>query len=431
MNLPSISRRSLLVGSAGVGVLGVGASVLKRGPDSIATRADSPDWPLVNHDTRNTGYNRHASGPESDPRVRWRTRRFDSDYPVGGYLLLPTPVVVGERLFVGGDEFSALSVADGTERWSVAGADDEAFNGAAFADGRVFATTARNETPGVTVFDATGERGWKRELPIRYAHPPTLAGETVYVPAYDSLVALGRSSGRTRWQLGTTSDASAQPAVTDGALYAPMSWRGLTVRDRRQDLLGVLSNDPPDTQWQYEPNQQASPSPAVGDDRVFVPETQEWYPHNPEDEARLAAFTLDGRRRWDESGGTLATSPVVADGTVYYKCSTDVETVDVGEYVTSRSDARVTAHNADDGTTHWRRTFEHLGGWQISPISDGNRLYVPLYDNVDEEPILVALDVETGETQWRLSLGSPAYHLALAGETLYVTTNDGYLSAFE
>lgn len=431
MNPPSISRRSFLAGAVGVGALGIGASVLKRGPDSVATHADSPDWPLVNHDTRNTGYNPRASGPANDPRVRWRTRRFDADYPVGGYLLQPTPVVVGDQVFVGGDELSALRVADGTERWSVTGDDDETFNGTAFADGRIYVTTSRNDAPGIAVFDATGERGWARELPVRYAHPPTVVGETVYVPTYDSLLALDRSSGRRRWQFGNTSFVSAQPAATDDALYAAIGMQGLFARERRQDLLAVLSNGPPDVRWQYEPGQRAYPSPAVGDDHVFVPETQEWHPEPIEEEARLTAFTLDGEQRWDEQGGTSGTSPVVADGTVFYKCSINTEKVDMGEYVTRRSDAKVTAHDASDGTARWRRTFENLGGWQISPVSDGDRLYVPLYDNVDEKPILIASDAATGETQWRFDLDAPAYHLALAGETLYVTTDDGHLYAFE
>lgn len=431
---PSVSRRAALAGSVGVGgaLVGLTASALKSGPDSVRTRADSRDWPLVNHDTRNTGFNPHAAGPATDPDVRWQADRFDPEERFRGYLNLPTPAIVGETVFVGGSSLSALRVGDGRERWSLDGAADETFHGAAHADETVFVATRYPDASGVSAVESAGERRWRREVELRRIQPPLVAGETVYAPGYSFLVALNRSSGSRRWRLDTESLATAHPAVTDDALYTPMGWKGLFARDRRRSLLAIPFGNAPDARWRYEPEERAFPAPAVGDDgRIFVPETEEWHPHNDENQGVLAALDSDGTRRWTKLGGTFGTSPVVADGTVFYKCGANTVKRDMGEYVESHSDARITAHDPSDGDVRWTRNFEHLGDWQISPTADGDRLYVPLHDDVDERSALVALDADTGETAWRRKLKSPAYHLALAGETLYVSTEEGTLFAFE
>lgn len=420
----------------GIGVLGAvttfGAATTKRGPDSIPTRADSPHWPLVNHDARNTGYNPRASGPESDPDVRWRVERFAPEDRFRGYLNLPTPVVVDDTVYVGGASLSALRVSDGHERWSVGDGADETFHGAAFADGIVFVAMRYPDALGVSAFDSTGERRWRREVQLRRVQPPLVAGATVYVPGYDHLVALDRSSGTRRWRLDTESVATAHPAVTDEVLYTSMGWVGLAARDRRRTLLAVPFGNAPEVRWRYEPEERAYPAPAVGDDgSVFVPETEEWHPHNDEGQGVLAALDPDGTRRWTKPGGTFGVSPVVAGGTVFYKCGANTETIDMGEYVESQSDARVTAYDAAGGGVRWTRQFRDLGDWQIAPVADGDRLYVPLHDDVDQRSVLVALDVETGETQWRTTLESPAYHLALAGQTLYVSTENGTVVALD
>ncbi|WP_435179665.1 PQQ-binding-like beta-propeller repeat protein [Halorussus sp. AFM4] len=434
MDPPSVSRRHLLA-AAGVGAAGtLGVVTRKRGPDTVSTQADSPDWPLVHHDARNTGANRRASGPESDPDVRWRARRFGAGQRFDGYLNLPTPAVVGDTVFVGGPSLSALRVRDGTERWSVGGAADETFHGAGFADGTLYVSTRYPDGPGVAAVAPTGERRWRRRIDSDFdvAQPPLVAGETVYVPGYTALAALGAASGTRRWRTDAGARPAAHPAVTDDALYAPTGWYGLFARDRRQAFHAVPLGDPPRVRWRYEPDEMARPAPAVGDDgRVFVPETEEWYPEHDEDRGKLAALAPDGSRRWAKPGGTVATSPVVVDGTVYCKWGATVETVDKGEYVRGRSDARIAARNADDGSVWWTRRFGDLGSWAISPVSDGDRLYVPLHDGAGDRSAVVALDAATGETRWRRNLASPAYHLALAGRTLYVATANGTLFAFE
>ncbi|WP_168216229.1 outer membrane protein assembly factor BamB family protein [Halorussus halobius] len=432
MKSPPVSRRALLAGAA-AGALGgtvaFGASTLKRAPDSVSTWVDSSDWPLVHHDTHNTGFNSHADGPAGDPDVRWSVEQFAPENPFRGYLNLPTPAVVGDAVYVGGSSASARRVGDGRERWSVGGDSDRTFHGVAFADGTVFLSTRRPDGAGVAAFDATGQRRWQRDVELRRAGPPLVAGTTVYVPGYDYLVALDRSSGTKRWRLETESQSVGHPVVTDARLYTPMGWQGLLARDRRTSLSGALLGDPPAVQWRYEPDERAYPSPALGGGRVFVPVSEAWYPSDAEGLGALAALDTDGTRRWTHSGGTFGTSPVVADGTVYYKCGANAETIDMGEYVQSQSDARVTAHDAADGRVRWTRWFSDLGDWQIEPVADDERLYVPLHDDVGERSALVALDAATGETRWRRTLDAPAYHLSLAGGTLYVSTTDGTLLA--
>lgn len=423
-----------MLAGAGASALGAtAASAVKLGPASISTRVDSPDWPLVHHDAHNTGFNPHAAGPASDPAVRWQADRFDPAEPFQGYVFLPTPVVAGGRVYVGGRTFSALRAGDGREVWSVDGEADETFHGAAHADDRVFVATWResaNSAGIVALGDSTGERDWHREFDAGQPEPPLVAGDAIYVPTRSAISAFGRESGSSTWRLGDLFPSITRPAVTDDALYVPEDWQGLAARDRRQDAIATVLGDPPEVRWRAEVEEMAGPTPSIGDDgRIFVPETEEWHPHNDEGEGVLAAVDPDGTRRWTKSGGTFGTAPVVGDGTVYYKCGANTRTKDMGAYVESQSDAKIAAHDARDGSVRWRRRFGDLGDWQIPPVLDGEHLYVPLHDGVRGRSGLVALDAESGETVWRQELDSPAFHLALAGDTLYVSTAAGSLLA--
>ena len=432
MSPPSVSRRAALVGAGGV-LAGFGASTAKLGPDSIAAPADGADWPLVHRDARNTGFNPGASGPESDPRTRWTLDVYEPGDRFRGYLDAPAPAVVGDRVYVGGPDLSAHRVGDGRAVWSAGREREETFHGAAYAGGRLFVSTRRgtSSTPGVASFDAAPNaearprRRWRTKLDNWGVQAPLVAGDAVYVPTVDYLFALDRDSGRRRWRL-EVSHRAARPAVTDAALYVPRGWKGLFARDRRRDLFAAMVGDPPRTRWRFRHQEDVAPAPAVGGGLVFVPETEEWYPVGDDDTGKLAAVGTDGAVRWREPVGSFGTPPVVADDAVFYKAGANVEKIDHGDWVEPRSDARVVAFDPADGTRRWTREFPDLGSWRIAPVSDGQRLYVPLHDNQSRSE-LVALDSSTGETRWRLKLDAPAYHLALAGETLYVSTYDGTL----
>ncbi len=84
-----------------------------------------------------------------------------------------------------------------------------------------------------------------------------------------------------------------------------------------------------------------------------------------------------------------------------------------------------------EGDISWIRRLDGFGNWHIQPVLADGVLYVPLHDEIRVESRLFALDAKTGETLWKRTLSAPTTNLAVAGSTLYVTSYDGILHAFE
>lgn len=112
---PTPSRRSLLGALVAAGASGLsGCSSLDPPVDP---GLDSPDWSLAGHDTHQTGHNPAATGVPDDPTERWRID-FDLGGATGGDALAPRPVVVGDRVYLGGRRLSAHRCSDGATVWS-------------------------------------------------------------------------------------------------------------------------------------------------------------------------------------------------------------------------------------------------------------------------------------------------------------------------
>lgn len=147
------TRRAFLAVCAG-SPLGGCSSLAADKP--VRTRSDSADWPLFAHDSKNTGHNPHASGPKSSPKERWRVRTHDLRNPFYGYALTPTPVVIGDRLYVGGESLTVHDVADGTVVWETES--NKTYHCAGFADETLSVATwnAAAETSAISAFDTAG-----------------------------------------------------------------------------------------------------------------------------------------------------------------------------------------------------------------------------------------------------------------------------------
>ncbi|WP_435151880.1 PQQ-binding-like beta-propeller repeat protein [Haladaptatus sp. DFWS20] len=157
----------------------------------------------------------------------------------------------------------------------------------------------------------------------------------------------------------------------------------------------------------------------------------EWHPSLTPKRPRLFALTPGGEVVWSLSAGTISATPVVGDGVVFSKTGLFVEKSHKGGYVKGKFDARITPHDAREGGLSWLRRLDGFGNWYIQPVLADGVLYVPLHDEIRVESRLLALDAKTGETLWNLALDAPTTHLAVAGNTLYVTSYDGILHAFE
>ncbi|SIQ79868.1 Outer membrane protein assembly factor BamB, contains PQQ-like beta-propeller repeat [Haladaptatus litoreus] len=400
------------------------------GSQSLSTQSDSADWPLFAHDSKNTGYNSHASGPKSSPTERWRVRTHDLREEFRGYALTPSPAIIGDRVYVGGETFSAHDLSDGSVVWESVG--EDAYYGTGFADETLFVATwdKSSETSSISAFDTDGNRKWKQKTGSRRGLAPTIGGSTVYAPSDPKLVALDRQNGNRQWETKTVQPYPTQPSVAD-AVYIPTGWDGCIARSRKQDPLASVLSHPPKKQWTHDPDGIIRTPPAVGSRYVYAAMSGEWHPDVNPKQPRLFALTSGGKVAWSRPAGTISTTPVVGDGVVFEKTGVFVEKVREAGYVRGRFDAKITAHDAEDGEVRWQRTVDGFGSWHIQPVLADKVLYVPLHEEIGRESRLLALDAKTGETLWNHMLDAPTTHLAVAESTLYVTSYDGILHAFE
>lgn len=425
-----VSRRELLIAgttAAAVGVAGCGA--LSNG--RVETYATSADWRFIHHDTRHTGFNPHASGPKTAPTERWSIPVYGGyDDWRCGYLGAPTPVIVNDRVYVGGEQLSAHRVADGSELWAVG--ETDSFHGLAYTGGKLYTSTWQDDKadPAIAAYTPSGTRQWHKSFDTAPIRRLIVADGTIYTASGGDLLSLAASDGSEQWRLRAGS-FGVLAAVTTAGLYTTIeSNTGVAARNRNRGLLDTVTGAPPTPRWSHDfDTGRLSDGPVVANETILVPQKTEYYPYNSPENARLHAISLDGTRRWAPEVGTTATTPTVGTNTVYQKSATHPEIIDKGSYVKSHFDARIAAYDLQSGRERWVRKFVGLGDWRIPPVLADGILYVPLYDTTTDRCRLRALDASDGHSRWERTLDAPAYHLAAVDTTLYVSTSDGTLHA--
>jgi outer membrane protein assembly factor BamB len=160
-----------------------------------------------------------------------------------------------------------------------------------------------------------GKKIWKYETESVYHSSPAihdgvlyigLAGRSVnngssFVPPY-GVLSLNAMNGSLLWNFETTGAVLSSPVVHDGMVY-------FTSKDGY--LHSVNSNGELDWKVQI---QESTSSPAIFDDRIYVGTGVDWA--NP---GKLVVYGLDGTLLWDyDVSGPVQSSPVIADGNVYF-----------------------------------------------------------------------------------------------------------------
>ncbi|MGI8478179.1 MAG: PQQ-binding-like beta-propeller repeat protein [Thermomicrobiales bacterium] len=156
-----------------------------------------------------------------------------------------TPVVADGVVYVGSDEGDsgggrgvfAFDAADGGLRWS---SDIAALRAPALADGTLYATIRSGTGYAIVALAAdSGKERWRAPLASRNAvapsegetrphpgGPPTVAGGTVYVGAFNGyhadgdLLALDAASGDERWRVTLAGGVSESVTVSGGTIFA-------------------------------------------------------------------------------------------------------------------------------------------------------------------------------------------------------------------
>ncbi|WP_161556022.1 outer membrane protein assembly factor BamB family protein [Mangrovicoccus ximenensis] len=264
---------------------------------------------------------------------------------------------------------------------------------------------------------ASGAEAWDKNFGAAVTAAPMVADGLVYVTSRDGMgSAVDLETGRILWQIeGSTASASmlgsGVPVLTGNAVIFPFGNGELTTVLRQAGISlwnGSLAGSR--TGRAYGAYGEIPNSPVVSNGTVYV----------ATEAGRLAALDADsGDRIWTSLEG--ATGPVVAAGGALFLVS---------------DEGRLLRVNASDGTTVWAATlplfeaekvkrrkdvFVHYG-----PVLAGGRLILASSDGLLRE-----IDPASGALLRATQLGAPAASAPIvAGNTLYVLTQDGVLRAF-
>ena len=287
----------------------------------------------------------------------------------------------------------------------------------------------------------SGRERWSFPVSGTYLSPAT-DGETVYLKAESAnrgqVFALDLETGAQRWAFTPKRVSSAEQGFVGGHVTSPaLSGDAVLVASGKE--LYALNKHTGEPTWELSMSEWVTAAPAVGKGRIYVADSKFIY----------AVDERTGELAWKKPAAfSLYFSPIVADDTVFI-----------------RDGKKIVALASADGKMRWENP---VGGESLIPgaVSDGRLLVVTT-------GALLALDIRTGQEAWRYSqpnyismpavAGTKAFLLAgatgqstltavdvgtgkaswsqripelspaapvVAGETVYVGTNDGRLLGY-
>ncbi|WP_158055686.1 outer membrane protein assembly factor BamB family protein [Halorussus halophilus] len=400
------NRRSVLAGTAALGLAGTSTAVAKLGANSRVADYDDDStvdwgtnaWPQMGSDNGRTYYNEDGSGPRGTLTDAWTvdaSRNLNEGPAVADGIVY---TILGSES-TGEQHLKALDAEDGSEQWSrkLTNQDPEGWyepDEIVVADGDVY-VTRRCYTE---VYDASdGTKLWSQERGGIY---PVVTDELLVAVGEETggadeepiLVALSRADGSVQWTHEFKYYDKAQLASVGGTLYAAASDIGTEDNSKVVSLapetgeiewstnLGVMSHVvatetgilatteaavhclTPETgehRWSKEGSELSDDDPryidllAVGDGIVYI-----------SDDRDLNAFDLaTGEQLWSvviANEGNLAWTPgslAVAGDTLYYgemkvRDYDEIHYRDAktGDYL-GTSDVPDTSTNGDDGNS--------------------------------------------------------------------------------
>jgi outer membrane protein assembly factor BamB len=213
--------------------------------------------------------------------------------------MVSTPTVVGTTVFDELDCLCAFDAGTGTLKWS----DPFYGQGApAFARGVVYATELRGVVHAVDA--ATGAVIWTYPTGDTVWSQAAVSGGSVYVGSDDGFVyALDAATGQLRWKQATGGPIQGGPAVAEGVVYAGSEDGSLYAFEAST---GTMI-------WSAAIGSLGSSTPAVADGVVYA---------GTEDGMLVAVDAATGDVLWsyriDDPPYWNASSPIVADGRLYY-----------------------------------------------------------------------------------------------------------------
>ncbi|AGB14848.1 WD40-like repeat protein [Halovivax ruber XH-70] len=377
----NVSRREVSAMLAGSTLVSTAGCIDFLAAEETEPAIGPTDWPSFQRTARNHGYT-EAGGPGDEPTERWRV-----DLPGG---VGEQVAVVDGTVYVCTEAGSvhALDAKSGDEEWAEHGYGAKA-HCPCVVDGQVVFGT---ETGDIVALDRTdGSEAWTTELSGPVAGP-TPAGDELYVGTTESprVYALGATDGEIEWNAPVDAPVVDYPAVTDDAVYV-----GTENTAMLQGWIHRVNRESGDVTWTREGSRMQSP--AVADETIYAPSlTMEVYEPSG---FRSGVQSVSGHILW---------TPAVTDGTSVV--------IGTGGILATKS--------RDDGPD-WILELE--GRPHSGPVVAEDRVYL-----VGDEAVLVGIDYQQGEVQWRRPLdGEFGRRPAVADDALFVGTSDGALYAFE
>jgi outer membrane protein assembly factor BamB len=382
---------------------------------TLPPAVQNPDWPEAGGDPS------HAIGrPALPDRLAQLWQTSVGEGSSDSTRILAQPVVANGRVYAmdGGAQVGAYDAATGKPLWRVnlkpKGERGRSFGGGvAVWGGHLYAATGYAEV--LELDAATGKVLWRKNISAPARAEPTVAGGRVFVVTVDNeLETLSAQDGHELWThngipetaalIGGASPAVAGEVVvvaySSGELYAlavengRVLWTDSLAVPRTVNALAALAD--------------IRGRPVIDRDRVFA------IGHS----GRMAAIDLrTGEEAWEQDIGGLHGPWVVGD--YVYALSNDNELVCL-----TRNEGKVSWLRQ---LPSWRNEKDKSGPIEWSgPVLGGNRLIV-LSSNGEA----MFVSPYTGKPLGGMRLSGPAYvEPAIAGNTLYVLTDDGNLTAY-
>jgi outer membrane protein assembly factor BamB len=223
----------------------------------------------------------------------------------------------------------------------------------------------------------------------------------------------GPKVGELLWRFPTKAFMEASPTVVDGVAYV----------GSHDGFLYAVDTQTGQEKWRFETGRQMMSTPAVGDGTVYVGSgcvgSGKYCAESPGLHSYLYALDLQtGREKWRfETGGAVASSPLLADGVVYF----------------GSGDQNVYALDSGTGREKWR--FKTEDAVWSSPALDDSILYIGAgCDDCasSENRHLYALESQTGRELWRFETGGWVQATpAVADGTVYVGSSDRHVYALD
>lgn len=355
--------------------------------NSSATTTGDYDWPMCRHDPEHTGYS-PSTAPEDNDTL-WISE-------VGGQVK-SIPAIVDNRVYVSSTDSKVycLDVTTGDELWNFT-TGNLIWSSPAVIDNRVYVGSFDTKVYCLNASD-DGNELWNFTTGGIVVSSPTVVNGKIYFGSADGKVyCVDAESGLEDWNYSTGNSIYSSPVVADGYTYVVPNNGDLT-------CLNATEGNPI---WNVGVGSSFLSSPLVANDYIYI--------GNSYGEVYCLNVT-DGFENWVYPGTGVAASSYLAFAyeNVY------VHTIhnDVGD--------ELYCLNNSNGGFLWS---QELGGSLMSsPVIADEKLYV----GSDYDGYVYCLNAMNGSFIWNFSAGenfsgSPA----VANGIVYIGSDDGNLFAF-